>query len=207
MCPEKVCRQCGEPSRRITEVKTSFDEHYALARHIKERRIANGYSLAEVNGWFGYTPETHNWETSGKGISIPNPADWPILKERLGLSDEFDDLVLGERRWTESTVDYLTDDGCLPPGERRSNYDRGDAATRGDFRVEAQRKAPETFSDCGHDDWRPGLVLDPFAGSGTTLAVATGHGRDAIGIDLDERNFDLSLERVGPFILSRAESV
>ncbi len=61
------------------------------------------------------------------------------------------------------------------------------------------------FSDCGHDDWRPGLVLDPFAGSGTTLAVATGHGRDAIGIDLDERNYDLALERVGPFILTRGE--
>jgi site-specific DNA-methyltransferase (adenine-specific) len=54
----------------------------------------------------------------------------------------------------------------------------------------------------GHDDWRPGLVLDPFAGSGTTLAVATGHGRDAIGIDLDERNAELALDRVGPMFLT-----
>lgn len=29
-------------------------------------------------------------------------------------------------------------------------------------------------------------------------------GRDAILIDLDERNFDLALQRVGPFILERA---
>src|SRR5690606_28602511 len=28
------------------------------------------------------------------------------------------------------------------------------------------------WPDCGHDNHRPGLVLDPFAGSGTTLAVA-----------------------------------
>ncbi len=48
------------------------------------------------------------------------------------------------------------------------------------------------------DDWRPGLVLDPFAGSGTTLAVAVGHGRNAIGIDLDHRNVELARERVGP---------
>lgn len=47
---------------------------------------------------------------------------------------------------------------------------------------------------------RPGIVLDPFAGSGTTLAVATGLGRDAIGIDLDERNADLARERVGMFL-------
>lgn len=56
------------------------------------------------------------------------------------------------------------------------------------------------WSDCGHDDWRRGCVLDPFAGSGTTLAVATGHGRDAIGIDLDQRNADLCRARIGMFL-------
>lgn len=30
--------------------------------------------------------------------------------------------------------------------------------------------------------------------------VATGHGRDAIGIDLDERNADLAAERVGMWL-------
>lgn len=57
------------------------------------------------------------------------------------------------------------------------------------------------WSDCGHDNARPGCVLDPFAGTGTTLMVATGHGRDAIGIDLDERNAELALQRVGPLLL------
>lgn len=56
------------------------------------------------------------------------------------------------------------------------------------------------WSDCGHDTWRPGHVLDPFAGSGTTLAVATGMGRTATGIDLDSRNADLARERVGMFL-------
>lgn len=61
----------------------------------------------------------------------------------------------------------------------------------------------------GHDDvagfhegagWRPGLVLDPFAGSGTTLLVATGHGRDGIGIDLNPLHADLAVERLGMFV-------
>jgi site-specific DNA-methyltransferase (adenine-specific) len=56
------------------------------------------------------------------------------------------------------------------------------------------------WSDCGHDDYRPGTVLDPFAGSGTTLAVATGHGLEAIGIDLDARNAELAYERIGMFL-------
>lgn len=54
---------------------------------------------------------------------------------------------------------------------------------------------------CESGAYRAGMVLDPFAGTGTTLAVAHGHGRDAIGIDIDERNADLALDRVGPMFL------
>jgi hypothetical protein len=56
------------------------------------------------------------------------------------------------------------------------------------------------WTDCGHDSWRQGSVLDPFAGSGTTLAVATGCGRHAIGIELYEHNAHLIRERVGMFL-------
>jgi DNA modification methylase len=39
---------------------------------------------------------------------------------------------------------------------------------------------------------RPGdVVLDPFAGTGTTGKVARSHGRRFIGIDIDERNIEL----------------
>jgi DNA modification methylase len=42
-----------------------------------------------------------------------------------------------------------------------------------------------------------GTVLDPFAGSGTTLAVAMEHGRDAIGIELNAEYIDLARRRLG----------
>ncbi len=45
-----------------------------------------------------------------------------------------------------------------------------------------------------------GTILDPFGGSGTTAAVATGHGRNCISIDIDERNQQLATERVGMFL-------
>lgn len=48
--------------------------------------------------------------------------------------------------------------------------------------------------------WRPGVVLDPFAGTGTTLLAATGRGRDAIGIDLDPRNARLVEDRLGMWV-------
>jgi site-specific DNA-methyltransferase (adenine-specific) len=56
------------------------------------------------------------------------------------------------------------------------------------------------WSDCGHNTWRTGTVLDPFAGSGTTLEAAQLVGRHAIGIDLDSRNAELARDRVGMFL-------
>lgn len=41
-----------------------------------------------------------------------------------------------------------------------------------------------------------GIVLDPFCGSGTTLAVASRLGRDSIGIDIRESQVKLSTRRV-----------
>ncbi len=123
MCPQRVCRTCGQPSRRITE---QTNEYAALRRE--------GSVVAP--------PPSH--------VAVGNKAQGLVSRES-GFTAQ------------RTTVGW---------------------------------------SDCGHDDWRTGVVLDPFAGSGTTLAVATGHGRDAIGIDLDERNADLALERVGPMFLT-----
>jgi hypothetical protein len=80
-------------------------------------------------------------------------------------------------------------------GDRDAGINQKKAALKG---WSHNNRSTLGFTDCGHDDYRPGRVLDPFAGSGTTLAVATGHGHDAIGIDLDARNLDLARERVGP---------
>jgi site-specific DNA-methyltransferase (adenine-specific) len=56
------------------------------------------------------------------------------------------------------------------------------------------------FTDCGHDAWRTGVVLDPFGGSGTTGEAAQAVGRHAILIDIDERNAELAQQRVGMFL-------
>ena len=45
-----------------------------------------------------------------------------------------------------------------------------------------------------------GVVLDPFVGSGTTMAAAQGVGRQSIGVDIDPRMAELVRERVGMFL-------
>lgn len=41
-----------------------------------------------------------------------------------------------------------------------------------------------------------GVVLDPFCGSGTTLAVAAKHGRNSIGVDIRESQIELTKRRL-----------
>ncbi|WP_443053267.1 DNA methyltransferase [Streptomyces sp. IBSBF 3010] len=51
------------------------------------------------------------------------------------------------------------------------------------------------WSDCGHGNWRRGMVLDPFSGSGTTGVAAAGAQVDYLGLDLDSRNHAIARER------------
>lgn len=54
-----------------------------------------------------------------------------------------------------------------------------------EFVMSGNCERPSTWSDCGHGAFGAGTVLDPFAGTGTTLAVADLLGRNGIGFDLN----------------------
>ena len=115
-------------------------------------------------------------------------------------------IVCGEprRRITGEPV-YIHDDGTDRTAGLDWEWGDHDVGKQADRNVKTGNitRHAETlgWTDCEHgDQWRPGVVFDPFAGSGTTLAVATGHGRDAIGIDIDARNAEHAERRVGMFL-------
>lgn len=82
-------------------------------------------------------------------------------------------------------------------GAARTNHSSQPA----DERVVSAERITTGWTDCGHGgNWRPGVVLDPFGGTGTTGMVAAGNGRDALLFDLDGRNLDLARERIGMFL-------
>jgi site-specific DNA-methyltransferase (adenine-specific) len=103
-------------------------------------------------------------------------------------------------------ITVVTDEYAAVMGDSiRSGNDNGAATSAARNKIQPQgitsRQATTTgWTDCGHNDYRTGIVLDPFAGSGTTLEAAQAVGRHAIGIDLDARNADLAQERVGMFL-------
>ena len=62
------------------------------------------------------------------------------------------------------------------------------------------KKTFKGYTDCGchsqdGEKWRPGIVLDPFCGSGTTLQVAARLRRDWIGIELKPEYIKMAEKR------------
>ncbi|RLF04628.1 MAG: hypothetical protein DRJ64_06670 [Thermoprotei archaeon] len=57
------------------------------------------------------------------------------------------------------------------------------------------------WTDCGcNAGWKPGIVLDPFAGSGTTNIVAEKLGRNSIGIEINPNYIEIIRKRFEPFL-------
>lgn len=89
----------------------------------------------------------------------------------------------------------LTEAGLLPPGDFYDVSPKGYAGSHyAVFPPELVKLLVAEMCPPG------GTVLDPFVGSGTTLMVCSGMGRNSVGIDLDERNVDLAVERCGMFL-------
>jgi hypothetical protein len=168
-------------------------------------------SQRDVDYLFGYNGMCSHWERAINGDqsqpAYPNFEQWERLKAELSIAtSDFDSLISGFRRFTEeaTTEDYADllavtrSDGFYIKGEEAG----GRASARGPS--SARQVETMGWTDCGHDNYRPALILDPFAGSGTTGLVATGYGHDAVLIDIDERNAELAMERVGPFLMEIA---
>jgi hypothetical protein len=149
MCPRQVCRECGEPRRRL----------------VGDAEYVSTTGGRVVNQWAG---ERRGENVNGWKVEGGNPGHAVRSAPTLGWSDC-------------GCVDRSAECTC-PTGFL--------AKTLTGHRPECPTR----------DNWRNGVVLDPFAGSGTTLAAASGLGRDSIGIDLDGRNLDLARERIGMFL-------
>lgn len=147
------------------------------------------------------------WEILTQGFKGSHYATWPMaLCERpiKAMCPIKVCTVCGEpsRRITERGEGHGGRAVKVNPGTREELNGRTTTQATG-MHYDSANVLTTGWTDCecpGENRWRNGLVLDPFAGSGTTLAAATGHGRDALGIDLDERNADLARERVGMFL-------
>jgi site-specific DNA-methyltransferase (adenine-specific) len=138
------------------------------------------------------------WKMSPQGFAGSHYATFPMaLPTRLikAMCPERVCTVCGAPSERITKVDGLR-------GASIVDHDQGDVAGMSSPRPNMPDITAETigWTDCGHNAWRTGRVLDPFAGSGTTLVAAHNESRDAIGVDLDSRNVAMVEDRLGPLV-------
>lgn len=207
----------GSPNTHARTAK-GVESRSSTGKTADGRRSGNWSTLDTVHVTNGAPPL--DWHTDGH----PEDGDWlwklptapykgshyaafpPALPKRLieAMCPRHVCKTCGEprRRITDTTrtLDGQPVTDPQPLGDDKARRTQKDE--HGNWRYATERTTTGwTVCDCSTPTYRRGVVLDPFAGSGTTLAVATGLGRDAIGIDIDARNADLAIDRVGPMIL------
>jgi DNA modification methylase len=183
--------------------KSLFGEYLVLQRRYKifQPIIANylmfwrkkkNISIKEIDKLLGYRDTAGHWfrkDTGswGRGGSIPLPDDWFKLKEILGFDDLYD-------RWVTETHLVLQTVKAHPKGKNPGDVwsiklqplPEAHFAT---FPEELVKRCIE--AGCPER----GIVLDPFAGSGTTGKVAEEMGRIAILIELIPKYLDIIKKR------------
>jgi DNA modification methylase len=125
------------------------------------------------------------------------------LAEQHGLTDEHIAAIratgitdAGKARHTQTGTDRNAD-------RVRALADEAKTALGGYFREFLLAPLTTTgWTDCGHGAYRPGVVLDPFSGTGTTGLAARSLGRRYVGIDLDPGSHNQAIDRFAQGVLT-----
>lgn len=188
----------------LDAVRTPLTEPGAVKRHSTgQHNPGQGWESnnSEIRQNENGAPPLDWWEIPTQGYPGSHYATFPkalCVRPILSMCPERVCSVCGEPSRRVVEQHYERANGGTSGTRRDAREPEGNARLAGPTLVAAHRTLG--WSDCGHNAYRPGVVLDPFAGSGTTLQVAHGHGRSSIGIDIDERNAELARGRLGMFL-------
>jgi len=174
-------------------IKRKWDAPQLLvAEYLRFSRESKGITTEYVDKTLGYPYTAGHWFRRdfgwwGRGGSIPRPEDWSHLKELLGFNDIYDRLV------TEVVATLQT---VKPHEEGRNPGDVWEIMleqySEAHFSI-FPTKLVETAMRAGCPP--DGVVLDPFAGSGTVGEVTIKLNRKAILIELISDFLDLMKKR------------
>lgn len=192
--PYGIDFQSARPTeeRKKDKIKNDgFEEYLALLSWLLpqfKNSLVDGGICCCCGGGGGTPSLAHLWIEAGKHLNVENVCIWDKGFVGLGWRYRFQwEAVLvainGERRvWNggENKSNILKVQKIIPQN--------GDHPTPKP--VGLMRELIECNTNTGD------TVLDPFCGSGSTLEAAKECGRNAIGIELEEKYIDICIKRL-----------
>ncbi len=181
----------GEFYSRQRKHKIDSNLELEIIHFIKKYRKNKGISSKKIDKIFGYKDTAGHWFRTDKGgRCLPKPEDWPKLKNILDIKDDRYDKIMIKEHYVLQTV---------KPHELGKNPgDVWDFATGksqdSHFAIFPEELPKRTILSCCPEN---GIVLDPFAGSGTSLKVAKELNRRSIGIELQKDYLNIIRKRCG----------
>lgn len=166
-----------------------------IITYLKKHRKKKGISSAEIDELLGKKDTAGHWFRLDPGGSIPLPEDWWNLKKILGFNNKYDKIV-AETHWVLQTVKHHPK-GKTPENIWKMAPGKLKYAHFSIFPTELPEKIIKVCCPKKDKEGLPGIVLDPFAGSGTTGEAAKKLGRRSILIDLKKDYVDIIKKRCG----------
>ena len=202
-CTERILMY-GSEAMDLTGLQAVEMEYIAprnpYAIELKKARIEKGVSInqvAEYGKFYGninHGGSVTNWE---RGYNVPLVEQWKILCENLPIQ---------RTDYAELRNEYEA---------LRNEYENKRRPFLNDFKLQEVinygNEATKTGSKYAHDTCKPerltraliltcsrkdDLVLVPFSGSGTEVAMAIKEGRNAIGFDIESKYVEMANKRL-----------
>lgn len=180
-----VLKRKNEPSQDI------------ICDYLRDVRNRKGISAQDIDKILGYRHTAGHWFRKDAGGSLPTSADWIKLKNILNFNDKYDRMMT-EMHYVLQIIRKH------PKGKNPGDLWMINTAKLPDkhfavFPEEIPKKA--ILSCCPLN----GIVLDPFAGSGTTGKVAKELGRKSILIELQPKFIEIIKKRCGEIQIVQGE--
>lgn len=166
-----------------------------IITYLREQREKKDITSKEIDEILGKKDTAGHWFRLDPGGSVPVPDDWWDLKEILGFNNKYDKIVT-ETHWVLQTVKY-NPKGKTPENIWKMAPSKLKDAHFSTFPSELPERIIKVCCPKKDKNGLPGIVLDPFAGSGTTGKAAKILGRRSILIDLKKDYIDIIKKRCG----------
>lgn len=164
----------------------AFQSNYRIKKH----RGISGDKDSDLLVWACNLPVTHSRYIWMRWDNIPEIAKPKSLITWVKRKHSMGDLKHEHGRKTEVCAFYPGDDHFFP-GKRPT--DIVTSASSGNKMHPTQKPIDLMRSVVS---WTNGVVFDPFMGSGTTLVACAMMGRKGVGVEIDEKYFDIACARV-----------